>query len=61
MSSFSSFCARKEAERSIFFFKPMAKKAKTEENQTAPVKINIGIMVMKDGKLSIKRGVLPCF
>ena len=52
---FSSFRARKEADRSSFF-KPTAKKAKTEEKQTAPVKINIGIMVMKDGKLSIKRG-----
>ena len=55
VSSFSSFRARKEAERSSFF-KSTAKKAKTEEKQTAPVKINIGIMVMKDGKLSIKRG-----
>ena len=55
VSSFSSFRAPKEAERSSFF-KLTAKKAKTEEKQTAPVKINIGIMVMKDGKLSIKRG-----
>ena len=55
VSSFSSFRARKEAERSSFF-KLTAKKAKTEKIQTAPVKINIGIMVMKDGKLSIKRG-----
>jgi hypothetical protein len=54
-TSFSSFRARKEAERSRYF-KPKAKKAKIEDKQTQEVKINVGVMILKDGRLSIKRG-----
>ena len=32
------------------------KKSKIEEKQSEPVKIKLGIMAMKDAKLSIKRG-----
>lgn len=54
-STFSSFRARKEVERSRYF-KPKAKKAKTEEKQTQEVKISVGVVILKDGRLSIKRG-----
>ena len=56
--SFESFRARKQDERSKFFKssgKSKAKKSKIEEKES-DVKINVGIMLMQDGKLSIKRG-----
>ena len=56
--SLESFCARKDAKRSKFFKssrKPQTKNSKIEE-QDSEVKINLGIMAMKDVKLSIKRG-----
>lgn len=56
--SFDSYCARKKVERSKFFKTSgtKAKKAKVEDKQATEVKINVGVMVMKDGRLSIKRG-----
>jgi hypothetical protein len=58
LTSFQSFRARKEGERSKFFKTcgTKAKKSKLEDKQPEEVKINIGVMILKDGKLSIKRG-----
>ena len=56
--SFSAFRLRKEEDRSKFFKKsgPKTKKMKTQENKPQDVKITVGVMTMKDGKLSVKRG-----
>ena len=58
VTSFNSYRARKQDERSRFFKTcgTKAKKTKVEDKQPTEVKINVGIMVMKDGKLSVKRG-----
>ncbi|CAB4002041.1 Hypothetical predicted protein [Paramuricea clavata] len=49
---FSLFRAQKEVERSIYF----KSKAKTEEKQTQEVKITVGVVILKDGRLSSKIG-----
>ncbi|CAB3990968.1 Hypothetical predicted protein [Paramuricea clavata] len=58
LTSFQSFHAHKEGEQSKFFKTcgTKAKKSKLEDKQPEEVKINIGVMILKDGKLSIKRG-----
>lgn len=55
--SFSAYRSRKEDERSKFFKKggPNPKKMKTQEKKPAEAKINVGLMIMKDGKLYQKR------
>ena len=56
--SFQSYRARKEEERSKFFknCSTRTKKVKLEANLPKEVKINIGVLILKDGKLSLKRG-----
>ncbi|KAJ7369849.1 hypothetical protein OS493_036076 [Desmophyllum pertusum] len=56
--SFAALRSRKEEERAKHF-KPSAKKFKTgPEKPEKEVKINIGVLAMKDGNLSVKlRGV----
>ena len=56
--SFDSFRARKAEDRSRFFktkCPAKAKKAKVEQ-QPSEVKINIGVLLLKDGKLAVRRG-----
>ena len=55
--SFQSYRARKEEERSKFFknCSTKTKKVKLEANLPKEVKINIGVLILKDGKLSLKR------
>lgn len=55
--SFAAFRSRKEEER-VNYFKLGEKKLKTgSEKQEKEVKINVGVLAMKDGNLSVKRGV----
>ena len=56
--TFAQFRARKEEDRSKHFRKNPKKKMKLDNKGTVDcqVKINIGVMIMKDGRLSIKRG-----
>ena len=55
--SFAAFRSRKEEERAKYF-KPSAKKLKTgPEKPEKEVKINVGVLAMKEGNLSVKRGV----
>ena len=55
--SFAAFQSRNEEKRAKYF-KPSAKKLKMgQENPEKEVKINIGVLAMKDGNLSVKRGV----
>ena len=50
--------SRKEEERSKFLknCSTKMKKVKLEANLPKEVKINIGVLILKDGKLSLKRG-----
>ena len=56
--TFAQFRARKEEDRSKHFKKKPGKKLKLDRkgNADCQTKINIGVMIMKDGRLSIKRG-----
>lgn len=56
--TFAQFRARKEEDRSKHFKSKPVKKMKLHHkgNVDCQVKINIGVMIMKDGRLSIKRG-----
>ena len=56
--TFAQFQARKEEGRSKHFRNKAGKKLKLDHkgNVDCQTKINIGVMIMKDGHLSIKRG-----
>ena len=56
--TFAQFQARKEEDRSKHFRNKPGKKLKLDRkgNVDCQTKINIGVMIMKDGRLSIKRG-----
>ena len=56
--TFAQFRARKEENRSKHFRNKPGKKLKLDRkgNVDCQTKINIGVMIMKDGRLSIKRG-----
>jgi len=56
--TFAQFRARKEEDRSKHFRNKPGKKLKLDRrgNVGCQTKINIGVMIMKDGRLSIKRG-----
>ena len=58
MLTFAQFRARKEEDRSKHFTNKPGKKVKLDRkgNVDCQTKINIGVMVMKDDRLSIKRG-----
>ena len=56
--TFAQFRARKEEDRSKYFRNKPGKKLKLDRkgNVDCQTKINIGVMIMKDGRLLIKRG-----
>lgn len=55
--SFAAFRSRKEEERANYF-KPSAKKLKIgSEKPEKEVKINVGVLALEDGNLSVKSGV----
>ena len=56
--TFAQFRSRKEEDRSKHFRNKPGKKLKLDckGNVDCQTKINIGVMIMKDGRLSIKRG-----
>ena len=56
--TFAQFRSRKEEDRSKHFRNKPGKKLKLDRkgNVDCQTKINIGVMIMKDGRLSIKRG-----
>ncbi|XP_068721566.1 uncharacterized protein [Montipora capricornis] len=56
--TFAAFRSRKEDDRSKYFKPPVAKRLKKEpERVEKEVKVQVGIVTMKDGGLSLKRGV----
>lgn len=56
--TFAAFRSRKEDDRSKYFKPSVAKKLKKEpERAEKEVKVQVGIVTMKDGGLSVKRGV----
>ena len=56
--TFAQFRARKEEDRSKYFRNKPGKKLKLDRkgNVDCQTKINNGVMIMKDGRLSIERG-----
>ena len=58
MLTFDQFRARKEEDRSKHFRNKPGKILKLDRKGSVDcqTKINIGVMIMKDGRLSIKRG-----
>ena len=54
--TFAQFRSRKEEDRLKHFRNKPGKKLRLEGNADCQTKINIGVMIMKEGRLSIKRG-----